>query len=67
MLIETLSERELEVLQLLADGLNNREISTHLVVSHNTVKSHIKNIYGKLGVNSRTQAIARSRAAGLIQ
>jgi LuxR family maltose regulon positive regulatory protein len=66
-LIEPLSERELEVLRLLASGLSNQEISARLVVSQNTVKSHIKNIYGKLGVNSRTQAIARSRAAGLIQ
>ena len=66
-LIEPLSERELEVLRLLASGLSNQEISARLVVSQNTVKSHIKNIYGKLGVNSRTQAIARSRAAGMIQ
>jgi LuxR family maltose regulon positive regulatory protein len=66
-LIEPLSERELEVLRLVADGLSNQEISARLVVSHNTVKSHIKNIYGKLGVNSRTQAIARARQAGVLQ
>lgn len=66
-LIEPLSDREVEVLALLASGLSNREISDRLVVSLNTVKSHIKNTYGKLGVSSRTQAIARGRELGLIE
>jgi LuxR family maltose regulon positive regulatory protein len=65
-LIEPLSEREIEVLQLIADGLTNQEISTRLYLSLNTVKAHTRNIYGKLGVNSRIQASARARALGLI-
>jgi LuxR family maltose regulon positive regulatory protein len=60
-LIEPLSERELIVLQLIAEGLSNQEIAGRLVVSVNTVKTHIYNIFGKLGVKSRTQAIARAR------
>jgi LuxR family maltose regulon positive regulatory protein len=66
-LVEPLSEREMEILRLIADGLSNQEISARLVVSQNTVKSHVKNIFGKLGVNSRTRAIARAREAGLIE
>ena len=65
-LIEPLSERELEVLQLIAHGLTNREIATRLFLSLNTVKAHTRNIYGKLGVHSRTQAIARSQALGIL-
>ena len=65
-LIEPLSERELEILQLIADGLTNQKIGTKLYLSLNTVKAHTRNIYGKLGVNSRTQAVARARALGLI-
>jgi LuxR family maltose regulon positive regulatory protein len=65
-LIEPLSKRELEVLQLIADGLTNPEISCRLYVSLNTVKGHTRNIYGKLGVHSRTQAVARARAFGIL-
>jgi LuxR family maltose regulon positive regulatory protein len=65
-LIEPLSEREIEVLQLIAEGLTNQEISTRLYLSLNTVKAHTRNIYGKLGVNNRTQAGARARALGLL-
>jgi LuxR family maltose regulon positive regulatory protein len=64
--VEPLSERELEVLQLLAEGLTNREIAARLILSLNTVKGHTRNIYGKLGVHSRTQAVARSRALGIL-
>jgi LuxR family maltose regulon positive regulatory protein len=65
-LLEPLSERELEVLQLVAAGLTNREIASRLYLSLNTVKGHTRNIYGKLGVHSRTQAVARARALGLL-
>jgi len=65
-LIEPLSEREIEVLQLIAEGLTNQEISSRLYLSLNTVKAHTRNIYGKLGVNNRTQAGARARALGIL-
>jgi LuxR family maltose regulon positive regulatory protein len=65
-LVEPLSERELEVLRLIAAGLNNREIAQELVIAVGTVKRHINNLYGKLGVHSRTQAVARARNLGLL-
>ena len=65
-IIEPLSERELEVLQLISEGLSNQEISSRLYLSLNTVKAHARNIYGKLGVNNRTQAGARARALGIL-
>jgi LuxR family maltose regulon positive regulatory protein len=64
--VEPLSEREEEVLRLIADGLSNREIAERLIVGVGTVKTHINNIYGKLGVHSRTQALARARELGLV-
>ncbi len=64
--LEPLRARELEVLQLLAAGRSNQEIAEELIVSVGTVRWHLKNIYGKLDVHSRTQAIARARALGLI-
>ena len=65
-LVEPLSERELEVLQLIAEGLTNQEVATRLFLTLNTVKVHTRNIYGKLGVNNRTQAVAQARALGIL-
>lgn len=61
-----LTDRELEVLRLLAEGRTNQEIADRLVVSLNTVKTHVKAILGQLGVSNRTQATARARELGLI-
>jgi LuxR family transcriptional regulator, maltose regulon positive regulatory protein len=60
------SEREIEVLGHLAAGTTNREIADKLFVSLDTVKTHLKHVYNKLGVHSRTQAVARARELGLI-
>jgi len=65
-LVEPLSKREREVLALMARGLTNTEIAQHIVISAQTVKVHTRNIYGKLGVNSRQQAVAKARALGLL-
>jgi LuxR family maltose regulon positive regulatory protein len=65
-LIEPLSERELEVLRRVAAGYSNQDIAQELVVAESTVKKHIHNIYGKLGVGSRTQAAAKARELGLL-
>jgi predicted ATPase/DNA-binding CsgD family transcriptional regulator len=65
-LIEPLTARELEVLQLIADGLSNQQIADQLILSVGTVKFYTGQIYGKLGVNSRTQAIAQARTLSLL-
>ena len=65
-MVEPLSERELEVLQRIAQGLSNQEIAEALIVSLYTVKSHARNIFGKLGVKSRTEAVAKARLYGLL-
>ncbi len=65
-LVESLSQRELEVLRLLAAGMSNPEIASELVVAVSTVRSHCKSIYGKLNVHSRWGAVARARDLGLI-
>ena len=63
---ETLSERENEILQLVAHGCSNREISERLFLALDTVKGHNRSTYAKLGVQSRTEAVARARALGLL-
>ena len=65
-LIDPLSERELEILRLVAEGLSNREVSERLFVALDTVKGHNRNIYQKLQVKRRTEAVARARELGLI-
>ena len=65
-LIEPLSERELEVLGLIAEGLSNAEIARRLYISLSTVKGHTTNIFGKLGVRNRTGAVTRARSLGLL-
>ena len=65
-LTEPLSPRELEVLRLIAQGLSNREISTRLFRALDTVKGHNRNIFGKLQVQNRTEAVARARELGLL-
>ena len=65
-LVEPLSDRELSVLRFLPSRMSNREIGTELFVSHNTVKSHLKAIYRKLGADGRDDAVRRARQHGLI-
>ncbi|HET8844286.1 MAG TPA: response regulator transcription factor [Ktedonobacteraceae bacterium] len=63
---DLLSSRELEVLQCIAEGLSNREIAQHCVITEGTVKRHINNIYSKLGVKSRTQALMQAKLLGFL-
>jgi LuxR family maltose regulon positive regulatory protein len=65
-LIEPLSKRELEVLQLITEGLSNQEISERLFLALSSVKGHNRNIFDKLQVQRRTEAVARARELGLI-
>jgi DNA-binding NarL/FixJ family response regulator len=65
-LVEPLSERELEILRLLAGGQSNKEIAAALYIAEGTVKNHVTNILGKLGVHDRTQAALRAREMGLL-
>ncbi|OUC08878.1 hypothetical protein RY27_06355 [Litorilinea aerophila] len=65
-LLDPLSDREFDVLKLLVTEMNGPEIARELVVSLNTLRTHTKNIYGKLGVNSRRAAINRAQDLGLI-
>lgn len=62
-----LSDRELQVLELVADGRTNREVATLLWLSDQTVKFHLANVYRKLGVGSRREAVERARSAGIIR
>jgi LuxR family maltose regulon positive regulatory protein len=65
-LIEPLSQRELKILQLIAQGLSNRVISERLFLALSTIKGHNRNIFNKLQVQSRTEAVARARELGLL-
>jgi DNA-binding NarL/FixJ family response regulator len=65
-LVEPLSERELEILAVLAGGASNREIAQQLYITEGTVKNHVTNILGKLGVRDRTQAALKARELGLV-
>ena len=66
LLTEPLSEREIEVLRLIASGLSNQEIAERLFISINTVRTHTSSVFRKLDVNRRTQAILRAGELGLI-
>lgn len=66
LLSDPLTEREIEVLHLIADGLANQEIADHLVIGISTVKTHINRIYSKLDVSHRAQAVARARELNLL-
>jgi len=65
--VEPLSQREVEVLQLIYAGHANKEIARRMAVAQTTVKAHIRNLYGKLGATSRTGALARARELGLLE
>lgn len=65
-LVEPLSEREQEILALVATGASNKEIASELFIAEGTVKNHVTNILGKLGVRDRTQAALKAREIGLI-
>ena len=65
-LVDPPSERELEMLGLLAGGASNEEIAERLVIAVSTVKRHVSNIFGKFTVSNRTQAVARARELGLL-
>ena len=61
-----MTKREVEILRLVAAGMRNREIADHLVISLSTVKRHIANAYGKLGVSHRTEAVVRANELNLL-
>ncbi|MBN1439640.1 MAG: response regulator transcription factor [Anaerolineales bacterium] len=65
-LAEPLSERELDVLRLLAAGRSNPEIAEALYVSLNTVKAHVKSVFGKLGVHNRSQALLKAQELNIL-
>lgn len=65
-LLEPLSDREMDVLRLIAEGCTNEEIGSKLFISLHTVKAHTRNIYAKLGTHTRTQAVSRARGLGLL-
>lgn len=64
--VENLTERELEILRLMARGAANKEIAAALFISENTVKTHVSNLFQKLGVRDRTEAVTKALSKGLI-
>jgi LuxR family maltose regulon positive regulatory protein len=66
-LVEKLSERELEILRLIASGMSNGQIAKNLFLTLNTIRAHSTHIFGKLGVHNRTEAVARAREIGLLK
>ena len=65
-MVESLTERELEILRLLASGIGNRKIAVALDLREGTVKNHVSSIFAKLSVADRTKAVLRAIAAGLV-
>lgn len=65
--VEELSDREIEILKLVAEGLTNREIATRLNLSENTIKYHLKNVLQKLHLHNRAQAVAYAIQSGLLK
>jgi len=63
--VESLSERESDILKLIAGGLSNKEIAQNLAIAPETVKSHVKHIFTKLNVEKRAQAVSRAQTLGL--
>jgi len=61
-----LTNREVEILRLIARGATNREVADSLVISEGTVKNHLSNIFGRLGLRDRTQAVMYARERGLL-
>jgi LuxR family maltose regulon positive regulatory protein len=66
-LVESISEREMEVLYLLSRGLSNQEIAAEMIIAKSTAKKHVSNIIGKLGVSNRTQAVVKARDLNIIE
>jgi len=64
--LATLSQRELQILRIVADGASNKELSRKLFVSENTVESHLRRIYSKLETRNRTQAVSKARERGIL-
>jgi LuxR family maltose regulon positive regulatory protein len=65
-LLEPLTDRQRDILQLLADGHANREIAKHLSIAEGTVKAHLNQVFGKLGARNRTEAVATARQLGML-